>query len=144
MSESDRRAFLRMSGMAVGGLAIGSMNLACVASSVPRMRAEVSGSRILFDTAIPELTRPGDAVALESLFLEYPILLIKLEDGSFSAVSTECTHRGCEVKKERELLRCPCHDSAFDFKGTVLNGPAEHPLRHYSVNVKGSVLEILI
>ncbi|MEX1139703.1 MAG: Rieske 2Fe-2S domain-containing protein [Bacteroidota bacterium] len=144
MSESDRRTFLRISGMAVGGLAIGSVNLACAASLAPRMRADVANSRILFDTAIPELARPGDAVALESLFLEYPILLIRREDASFSAVSTECTHRGCEVKKERELLRCPCHDSAFDFSGNVLNGPAEHPLRHYAVNVKGSVVEILI
>lgn len=144
MSESDRRTFLKLSGMAVGGLAVGSVNLGCAASLAPRMKANVADSRILFDTAIPELAQPGNAVALESLFLEYPILLIRREDGSFSAVSTECTHRGCEVKKERALLRCPCHDSAFDFNGNVLNGPAEHPLHHYSVSVKGSVVEILI
>ncbi len=144
MNESNRRTFLRISGMAFGGLAIGSVNFACAASLAPRMRAEVADSRILFDTVIPELALPGDAVALESLFLEHPILLIKLDNGLFSAVSSECTHRGCEVKKERALLRCPCHDSAFDFNGKVLNGPAEHPLHHYSVSVNGSIVEILI
>jgi len=144
MSKADRRTFLRKSGMAIGGLAVSSLNLACIATSAPRMKADVNGSRILFETAIPELVRPGDAVSLESPFLEYPILLIRLQDESFSAVSTQCTHLGCEVRKERTLLRCPCHESAFDFNGNVLNGPAEIPLRHYRVAATGSIVEIQI
>ncbi len=144
MSEADRREFLRKSGMVVGGLAVGSLNIACVATLAPRVKADVIASRILFETAIPELERPGDAVSLESLFLEYPILLIRLQDGSFSAVSTQCTHLGCEVKKERALLRCPCHESAYDFNGNVLNGPAEIPLRPYPVRANGTIVEILI
>ncbi|MEX2115680.1 MAG: Rieske 2Fe-2S domain-containing protein [Bacteroidota bacterium] len=144
MNEADRRVFLRKSGMALGGLAVGSLNLACVATSAPRMKADVTGTSILFETAIPELARPGDAVSLESPFLEYPILLIRRQDGSFSAVSTQCTHLGCEVKKERAMLRCPCHDSAYDFNGNVLNGPAEIPLRSYPVNARNSIVEILI
>ena len=144
MSEADRREFLRKSGMALGGLAVSSMNLACIASSAPRMRAEVSGSRILFDTAIPELALPGDAVSLESPLLEFPILLMHLPDGTFSALSTQCTHLGCEVKKERLLLRCPCHGSEFDFIGAVLNGPAEVPLRRYPIRANATVIEISI
>jgi Rieske Fe-S protein len=144
VSEADRREFLRRSGLALGGLAIGSLDLACVASSAPRMRAEVSGSRIMFDTALPELAKPGDAVSLESPLLEFPVLLIHLPDGTFSALLTQCTHLGCEVRKERTLLRCPCHGSAFDFNGNVLNGPAQLPLRHYPVRLKGTVVEISI
>ena len=142
MSEADRREFLRRSGLALGGLAVGSLDLACFASA-PRMKAEVTGSHILFDTAIPELALSGDAVLLESPLLEYPILLIRLPDGFFSALSTQCTHLGCVVKKEGTLLRCPCHDSAFDFNGGVLNGPAEVPLRRYPVS-NDKIVEILI
>jgi Rieske Fe-S protein len=144
VNESDRRGFLRRSGLALGGLAVASLDLACVASSAPRMKAEVSGSRIMFDTALPELANPGDAVSLESPFLEFPVLLIHLPDGTFSAVSSQCTHLGCEVRKERTLLRCPCHESAFDFNGNVLNGPARIPLRYYPVRLTGTIAEIPI
>lgn len=130
--------------MALGGLAVSSMNLACIASSAPRMSAEVNGSRMLFDTAIPELAMPGGAVSLESPLLEFPILLIHLPDGTFSALSTQCTHLGCEVRKERSLLSCPCHGSAFDFTGAVLNGPAEIPLRRYPVRANATIIEISI
>ncbi len=143
MSEADRREFLRRSGLALGVLAVSSLDLACSGSSAPRMKAEVTGSHILFDTAIPELALPGDAVLLESALLEYPILLIRLPDGLFSALSTQCTHLGCVVKKEGPLLRCPCHDSAFDFNGGVVNGPAEVPLRQYPVG-NDKIVEILI
>jgi Rieske Fe-S protein len=141
---TDRREFLKRSGLAAGGLALVSVNLSCITAMAPAMRVEISGSTIRFETDIPELSASGSAVSLESILLEHPIFLIRLPDRSFAALSSECTHRGCSVKKERSLLRCPCHDSGFDFEGKVLNGPAEEPLLRYPLTMHGTIAEIIV
>lgn len=37
-----------------------------------------------------------------------------------------CTHLGCILKynREEQSFECPCHGSRFDFKGSVIDGPA--------------------
>jgi Rieske Fe-S protein len=142
MNHLNRRRFLKQSGLVAGSLALSGIHFACAALGAPLKQVELSGSLIRFETAIPELEKAGDAVALDSVLLEYPILLIKRVGGTFTALSSGCTHLGCTVRKEPMLLRCPCHDSAYDFTGTVLNGPAEQPLREYRVRMTGSVAEI--
>lgn len=45
-------------------------------------------------------------------------------------LSSACTHLGCRIQlADQERLICPCHGSAFDYKGRVLKGPAIHPLQ---------------
>lgn len=69
--------------------------------------------------------------------------LSRLEDGGFLALSRECTHLGCIVpwdEDERQFI-CPCHASAYDEKGEVLNPPAPRPLDTYPVRIEnGTVL----
>ena len=36
---------------------------------------------------------------------------------SFAAISTVCTHLGCEVNIANNALDCPCHRSRFDSDG---------------------------
>jgi glycine/D-amino acid oxidase-like deaminating enzyme/nitrite reductase/ring-hydroxylating ferredoxin subunit len=52
------------------------------------------------------------------------------EDGTLHAVSLRCTHLGCLVhfNAAERSWDCPCHGSRFDVDGTVLEGPAVHPL----------------
>jgi glycine/D-amino acid oxidase-like deaminating enzyme/nitrite reductase/ring-hydroxylating ferredoxin subunit len=47
-------------------------------------------------------------------------------EGTLHAVSTRCTHLGCQVAWNAAELSwdCPCHGSRFDVDGAVLNGPA--------------------
>ncbi|RII20447.1 Gamma-glutamylputrescine oxidoreductase [Streptomyces sp. YIM 130001] len=51
-------------------------------------------------------------------------------DGSVQAVSARCTHLGCLVafNEAETTWECPCHGSRFDVDGSVLQGPAVHPL----------------
>jgi Rieske Fe-S protein len=57
--------------------------------------------------------------------------LIVVNDGrhvrTFVAV---CTHEGCPLgwNPMQRLIRCPCHGSAFDTSGRVVEGPAREPL----------------
>jgi Rieske Fe-S protein len=70
--------------------------------------------------------------------------LILVNDGheirTFLAV---CTHEGCPLgwNPTQHLIRCPCHGSAFDTSGRVVNGPAAVPLTKLETLVeRGTVL----
>lgn len=57
------------------------------------------------------------------------------------AVSTVCTHKGCDVKWESSKYVCPCHQAEFAADGKVLAGPADKPLPTYVAKIKdGKVL----
>ncbi|MFI6422904.1 FAD-dependent oxidoreductase [Streptomyces sp. NPDC050842] len=52
------------------------------------------------------------------------------ENGATHAVSARCTHLGCLVhfNDAERAWECPCHGSRFAVDGSVLQGPAVHPL----------------
>jgi glycine/D-amino acid oxidase-like deaminating enzyme/nitrite reductase/ring-hydroxylating ferredoxin subunit len=58
------------------------------------------------------------------------------DDGSLVAVSTRCTHLGCQVSwnAAERSWDCPCHGSRFSPQGDVLQGPAVHPLERQPVD----------
>ncbi|HEY5585730.1 MAG TPA: FAD-dependent oxidoreductase [Ruminiclostridium sp.] len=51
-------------------------------------------------------------------------------EGKIFVVDTTCTHLGCEVRwnSAESTWDCPCHASRFDYKGNVIEGPAQKPL----------------
>ena len=142
----SRRDFLKRSTGFIGiaSFASTAAHVGCVPSTAPAMKAELSQNKIAFNTAIRELLKAGDGVKLENDGLEYPILFIRKSESTFVAVSTECMHLGCQVRMQRTVLRCPCHGSAYDLDGNVLNGPTERPLKRYNIRLKGAIAEILV
>ena len=68
--------------------------------------------------------------------LALPLYVYRLDDGKFSAVSTRCMHRGCQVEPAAEHLVCPCHGSEYSNTGEVLKGPTQRPLRQLPVVVE--------
>lgn len=83
-------------------------------------------------------------VLIEPARSRAPILLHRKEDGEHGAVLLLCTHQRCTVEPAGAILQCPCHGSEFSREGTVLNGPAERPLRSYptSQNEKAVFIEL--
>jgi Rieske Fe-S protein len=65
------------------------------------------------------------------------IIITRPTETTVAAYSAICTHQGCTVKPAGKELDCPCHGSVFDFKGAVLNGPAQRPLRAVQVSLSG-------
>lgn len=71
------------------------------------------------------------------------IIIINQND-TYIALSSVCTHSGCQVSYNASAnnLPCPCHGSLFNTSGSVLNGPADAPLKTYAVVRDGDVLDI--
>ena len=55
------------------------------------------------------------------------------EEDNIYMVDTTCPHMSCELKwnSQERSWDCPCHGSRFDYKGNILEGPAEYPLNGY-------------
>jgi nitrite reductase/ring-hydroxylating ferredoxin subunit len=79
-----------------------------------------------------------------SAFMGGRFYLARQQDGGFIALSLRCTHLGCAVSWEEEKKRfiCPCHSSAFDISGEVLNPPAPKALNYYPVLIENGVVKV--
>jgi len=70
--------------------------------------------------------------------------LIRSDDGGFLALSLICSHLGCSVlwDKTKGQFICPCHSSAFDRMGNVINSPAPRPLDYFPVIIEGGKVKV--
>ena len=75
--------------------------------------------------------------ALRTTVKEKPVILVNIE-GHIRAFSGICTHESCELgwNQRQQLIRCPCHGSAFTPDGKVERGPAERALEEFTVRVR--------
>jgi cytochrome b6-f complex iron-sulfur subunit len=89
----------------------------------------------------PEDSFPRNSV---SAFMGGRFYLARQQDGGFIALSLRCTHLGCAVSWEEEKKRfvCPCHSSAFDISGDVLNPPAPRALDYYPVMIENGIVKV--
>jgi glycine/D-amino acid oxidase-like deaminating enzyme/nitrite reductase/ring-hydroxylating ferredoxin subunit len=85
-------------------------------------RLRQRGTRSLEDLAPGE----GDVVRLGG----EKVAGHRRDDGSLVAVSSRCTHLGCQLNwnTAERSWDCPCHGSRFSPEGEVLQGPAVKPL----------------
>lgn len=94
------------------------------------------------DQGPPAVFDLGDAgsfpIGSRTIRGEVPAVIIN-QDGVFEAYSLTCTHLGCTIEKDKESIGfiCPCHGSAFDETGKVINGPAQDPLKALHVEITG-------
>jgi thiosulfate dehydrogenase [quinone] large subunit len=62
----------------------------------------------------------------------FPIIIIRTAPGTFTALSSRCTHEDCQVNPPSGgSIYCACHGSRFDISGRVLQGPARTALYTY-------------
>jgi cytochrome b6-f complex iron-sulfur subunit len=126
----NRRRFLRQ----VEGLSVGAIGLSisgCIGFYY--VNAELRGNRLI----IPKAEfGSGRFVLVDAPRFSLPLYIYRLDDGSYSAVSTKCMHRGCQVEPGGDHLVCPCHGSEYNNVGEVLKGPTRLPLRRFPVSVE--------
>lgn len=69
--------------------------------------------------------RPGTGGIIE--YQEQKMGVYKAEDGEIFLVSVKCPHMGCQLawNQSEKSWDCPCHGSRYDYKGQLLDGPAQ-------------------
>ena len=97
---------------------------------------DCTGSDLQLDLIdYPELLVVGGSqtVSFPEQFVHVLIICVAQEE--WLAVWQICTHGNCEVEWDTDvaLVRCPCHNSLFDWDGSVLQGPATRSLSTYEV-----------
>lgn len=93
------------------------------------------------------VVRRVDLAAHSFAMVEHPSLsravyLHRNPEGTYTAVLTRCTHRGCQVEPTGDRLACPCHGSQYTQTGEVLRGPAERALQRFEVTEDAEAIYI--
>jgi Rieske Fe-S protein len=109
--------------------------LAACDSTIARLR----GKRLV---PIARLDQVPPGSAYRTTHGDDPLILVNV-DGRVTTFLAVCTHEGCPLgwNAQQHLIRCPCHGSAFDTAGKVVNGPALTPLTSLeTIAERGQVL----
>jgi cytochrome b6-f complex iron-sulfur subunit len=135
-----RRDFLGMAWKGLGILAAVELFVMFTAYFISGKNRHNSSPKQLLEAG------PVDSFGLNtvSAFMGGRFYLARQQDGGFIALSLRCTHLGCAVTWEetRKRFICPCHSSAFDISGEVLNPPAARALDYYPVLIENGVVKV--
>jgi len=120
----------------------------CAAIGAATVGFGVSTLRYLVPTVLYEpparftVGAPGDFPPGSVTFLEDRRLFVFNGADGFFAISSICTHLGCNVKRGGPGFECPCHGSRFDENGGVIHGPAPAALAWYALSLspRGEVI----
>lgn len=116
----SRRAFLAKGGLVVAGAA--ALVAGCGDGQFgPEMRASTTGTLSFKVASLPGLANTGQLVKIPPTL---GLIAVKRTGATtFFAVSTVCTHQGCETNIAGSGLECPCHSAAYDANGKVIRQP---------------------
>lgn len=125
LSTISRRSFLDLAGKSLlllsGVLGLGGL------SRFLSFQTE-SGAPNTFDLGPAENYPPGSRTFVS----EAQAYVLHTANG-FVALSAICPHLGCSVNMATGGFDCPCHGSRFNANGDWQQGPANHALRHLTV-----------
>ncbi|MCK6447751.1 MAG: Rieske 2Fe-2S domain-containing protein [Planctomycetes bacterium] len=141
-------AFLRSRRRMMTGLVAGFGALTAAAGALPVVGFLLPPKGTLSDRSLVRAAAKAEFAersAKKVTVLGKPILLVRLEDERYFALSAICTHMQiCHLdwNEERRELVCPCHGGAFDVYGNVVKGPPSVPLQSYAIEELGEELYI--
>lgn len=104
--------------------------------ATPAVRSRLEGE--ISSVAIPEKNLPEPGSATMFLFGTRPAMLIRHDDGVWTAFDAVCTHLGCTAGFEpaNKRIFCPCHGGVYDMRtGEVTGGPPPRGLKVFKVEV---------
>jgi cytochrome b6-f complex iron-sulfur subunit len=137
-NEISRRNFLQIAWQATGALTLAAGGGLALSFFAPRVVSGEFGG--VFDLGAVDDFPPGSVTPVTN----GRFYLVRQHDGGFLALYQKCTHLGCAVPWEPESGQfvCPCHASAFEMDGNVLNPPAPRPLDRFPVAVSAGQVSV--
>jgi cytochrome b6-f complex iron-sulfur subunit len=140
-AEPTRRSFLNILWIILGGVALAEFVAVAFAFLRPaKSKAQRENTDSIITAGAVERFTPNSVTA----FVRGKFYLTRLEDGGFLALSRTCTHLGCSVPwVEKEMkFACPCHGSAFDITGNVIEAPAPRALDIYPITIENKIIKV--
>lgn len=131
---SPRRSFLNKLWLGLSGIAFFELSWMAISFLKPRQERRQGE----FGTIMEAGPVSGFAHGSVTAYPRGHFYLARLEDGGFLAIHRRCTHLGCTVPwvgEEKQFL-CPCHSSAFDIRGDVINSPAPRALDIFQIAIE--------
>ncbi|MCB9459231.1 MAG: Rieske 2Fe-2S domain-containing protein [Anaerolineaceae bacterium] len=129
--EVSRRDFLQLAWAATGAITLAAGGALSLNFFAPRVIEGQFGGT--FDLGLVDDYPLGSVTPITS----GRFYLVRQDDGGFLALYQKCTHLGCAVpwEPEKGQFVCPCHASAFEADGEVINPPAPRPLDRFPVTI---------
>ena len=86
------------------------------------------------------IAKTTDIPVGQGVVTDHGVVVTQPTAGQFLGFTSVCTHQGCTVGGVKDgAIVCPCHGSAFKIQdGSVLNGPANRPLRKIDLRIDGT------
>ena len=137
-NEVSRRDFMKLAWGVAGAVVLGEGALATYQFFAPKVSAGEFGGE--FEVGSVEDFPPGSVTP----FTAGRFYLVRAEDGGFLALYRKCTHLGCAVPWDpaKGQFVCPCHASAFEVDGDVINPPAPRPLDRFAITIEDGMIKV--
>ena len=147
----QRRNFIRTSCLAcLGGSAVTTLLQGCSSTHYAQQVQLQQNSLVVKKSEFIEIKKGQATSNMRNVVvakyekLAFPVAIFRLSEDQYSAVYLECTHQGNEVQPQGNYLVCEGYFIEFDSKGNVTQGPAEDPLRTFSVKSDKDNIYILL
>jgi len=139
-----RREFLKRTGIVLTGLTfagtLAEILASCSSATSPNVTHGTTTISIA-DMTTDGTSKEDTAVSPDGT----PILVIRQNATTYTALSMLCTHAGCQVNPPSGgAIYCACHGSTFDLHGNVRGGPAPSALTNYAVVLNASAKTITV
>jgi nitrite reductase/ring-hydroxylating ferredoxin subunit len=145
-----RRATLVLGGGCVCHLACGAApkSTPCATPALESASLTVGEKQLTIDLSLaPSLDTPDSAARIILPERDLDILVVRTNDKEFRALGGQCTHAGRPLSYVATRRRLQCNNfghSLFDLEGAVVKGPAEKPLKSYTVALQSGRLRITL
>jgi len=142
LSQREYR-FLRARRRMLAGMAGGLGALTALGAGIPVLGFLLPPKGVLPDSDLVRVAAQAEVeerTGRRMTLLGRPVLLVRLENQRWFALSAICTHMNtCHLdwNEARRELVCPCHGGAFDVHGNVVQGPPSIPLESFQVELIG-------
>jgi menaquinol-cytochrome c reductase iron-sulfur subunit len=151
--EKSRRKFLKIVFYTIGGILTAGVVVPLAGLVIhPLMRETVYGTKDFinigklddFPIGIPKkisiTSTKMDAWKVFEEIVTGSVWVLRHEDNSLYAFSTNCPHLGCGIdwgQKENKFL-CPCHGGVFDIDGKTIAGPSPRGLYAFEIKIENN------
>lgn len=156
MEELDRRALIKKGAItiAVTSTCVCGLGGCAAYTKVSRTPAVNPAAIAIKDNVVtvdlskePNLSRIGGAVKVVRADIPESLMIARVGENRFDAVSLLCTHRGVELEYDHGQTRFECPsigNSVFALNGQNVSGPASRSLKRYAAFLKSGTVTIVV